>query len=139
MPDSRWSLYLDVGFMYLCWVCFSVAVVVIVPARQTILILCYTPQIDALIASDVLQQHPVNEGLSQELIDAIPEVTGKKGEVCSICLEPYSAGVLAKQLPTCSHQFHKNCIALWLLRSKICPFCKQQITEEAIRGLQAAQ
>jgi hypothetical protein len=78
-----------------------------------------------------IQQHA---GLTQELIDLIKEIDADPGEVCSICLENFSEGQQAKKLPNCGHQFHKNCIALWLLRSRICPFCKQEITETSVRS-----
>jgi len=49
-------------------------------------------------------------------------------DVCSVCLERYQTGdvlsdstVLSKR---CFHEFHRECIASWLLSHKECPVCR---------------
>lgn len=118
--------------MYFAWVCYTVLLLISVSATQTVFVAFYLPQLNFL-GADAQREHQ-QEGLSQELIDAITEVEGRKGEVCSICLEIFTEGQKVKELPGCNHQFHINCIALWLLRSRICPFCKQEITEANVRA-----
>ena len=117
--------------MYFAWVCYTVMLLITVRHIQIVFVAFYLPHLN-FIARDGQRDQP--EGLSQELIDAIPEVEGKKGEVCSICLENFTEGHKAKQVPGCNHQFHINCIALWLLRSRICPFYKQEITDARVRS-----
>lgn len=48
---------------------------------------------------------------------------------CPICLNALKDGDTVRQLPACSHAFHRSCIDLWLLRSADCPMCKT-----AVRG-----
>jgi len=43
---------------------------------------------------------------------------------CAICLENFDALSNVKQLPTCHHVFHTNCLTEWLLRHGNCPMCR---------------
>ena len=68
-------------------------------------------------------------GLKQEDIDKIFEFIyeKKKNEnICSICIEDFQTGDLIKVLP-CKHNFHTNCVNLWLLKNNSCPNCKRKI------------
>jgi len=120
--------------VYVSWLVLSVFICALVASSQAIIFAYYSPLLGGLAPNDFQAQVQMEAGLSQEQIDRIGEVEGNTAEVCSICLENFTAGELVKRLPTCAHQFHKNCIQLWLLRSKICPFCKQEITERAIQA-----
>jgi len=51
------------------------------------------------------------------------------GEQCSICLDVYDDTTLLQQLP-CQHIFHKECVDMWLQRSRLCPMCKRSILED---------
>ncbi|KAG0565686.1 hypothetical protein KC19_7G007100 [Ceratodon purpureus] len=52
-------------------------------------------------------------------------------EVCIICQDHYEPGDSQVKLP-CQHAFHEACGAEWLLNySKLCPLCKQDITDAA--------
>ena len=119
--------------MYLSWGCYTVLLLLLVPTRQVVILISYMPLLNSLMLNAQRQANQQG-GLRQELLDAITEVEGKQGEVCSICLEPFIAQQKVKELPGCTHQFHTNCIALWLLQSRVCPFCKREITEEQIRA-----
>jgi hypothetical protein len=53
---------------------------------------------------------------------------------CCICLGQYSQGQLIVTLPCDSkHYFHDHCISKWLLLHEQCPFCKLDVTVEAIK------
>lgn len=47
---------------------------------------------------------------------------------CSICLDGYQEGEKATALPTCRHQFHSECLQVWLLRMSTCPVCRSTVT-----------
>ncbi|CAK7349542.1 unnamed protein product [Dovyalis caffra] len=47
--------------------------------------------------------------------------------LCSICIEDMAIGTVVVQL-SCSHKFHKNCIAEWLKRKLTCPFCRFELS-----------
>ncbi|CAG8455716.1 11686_t:CDS:2 [Acaulospora morrowiae] len=50
-------------------------------------------------------------------------------DACAICLEEYEHGETLRQLPLCSHSYHKECIDRWLTtKSSHCPLCKQDST-----------
>ncbi len=43
---------------------------------------------------------------------------------CAICLENFDSLSEVKQLPTCHHVFHTNCLTEWLLHHGNCPMCR---------------
>lgn len=81
--------------------------------------------------------HPQDESqgkvfaLTKAQIDALPLVEFSCGTCsdsfctgCSICLADFEAGDAVRRLP-CGHDFHQNCIDVWLLRNKRCPLCNR--------------
>ncbi|PAL64509.1 hypothetical protein CEJ83_20840 [Acinetobacter baumannii] len=44
-------------------------------------------------------------------------------EPCCICQEEYTDGDDLGVLD-CGHNFHTDCIKLWLMRKNLCPICK---------------
>ena len=73
----------------------------------------------------------VNKGLNKNIINKIPSVTFKKGiyedcDKCIICQEDFDYGEKVKLL-NCGHIFHIECIEPWLLKEKLCPFCKSEV------------
>lgn len=74
---------------------------------------------------------PLADGLDAIEIKNLPEKKICAGsnllscsEECAICLTGFHKGDTSRELPTCGHNFHKECIDLWLLRSATCPLCK---------------
>jgi len=49
---------------------------------------------------------------------------------CIICKEVYRINDDIKILP-CKHEYHTDCIDRWLLIKKLCPMCRNPITERA--------
>mmetsp|Transcript_5096 Transcript_5096/g.5039 ORF Transcript_5096/g.5039 Transcript_5096/m.5039 type:complete len:274 (+) Transcript_5096:60-881(+) len=48
---------------------------------------------------------------------------------CTICMEDFQIGTDIKSLP-CFHQYHTECIDLWLERHNTCPICKVNVFSE---------
>jgi hypothetical protein len=48
---------------------------------------------------------------------------------CAICLCEYQEGDEMRYL-NCSHHFHSECVTDWLMRNKVCPFCKTEIDKK---------
>ncbi|XP_017084525.2 E3 ubiquitin-protein ligase RNF181 homolog [Drosophila eugracilis] len=45
---------------------------------------------------------------------------------CSICKEPAKEGEKFKIMP-CKHEFHEECIVLWLNKRNTCPLCRFEV------------
>jgi len=43
---------------------------------------------------------------------------------CVICITELTAGETARVLPRCGHEFHVDCIDLWLNTHSTCPLCR---------------
>ena len=75
-------------------------------------------------------------------IDSLPEVEiGQsqidQGLICVICQEEYELQMKSKKL-SCSHVFHKDCLAQWLKDHADCPICRSygsSSTEEDASGV----
>uniref|UniRef100_A0A0D3F329 RING-type E3 ubiquitin transferase n=1 Tax=Oryza barthii TaxID=65489 RepID=A0A0D3F329_9ORYZ len=46
------------------------------------------------------------------------------GEPCSMCLEELHAGEMVREMPSCKHLFHVECIDMWLHSHRTCPMCR---------------
>ena len=76
---------------------------------------------DALLSLD--RTVDSTRGADQSGIDQLPEyrvAQSSRALDCAICLEPLGPGSAARILP-CLHQFHKECIDLWLRDTCVCP------------------
>lgn len=75
---------------------------------------------------------PEYKGISRKAIRKFSNVTYTPNEneteedapSCSICMETYKPGTRIKRLP-CNHEFHPDCITLWLETNNSCPICRQ--------------
>ena len=43
---------------------------------------------------------------------------------CSICLGEYNDKEILRIMPTCRHNFHLECIDVWLQKQTTCPICR---------------
>jgi hypothetical protein len=48
------------------------------------------------------------------------------GDVCSVCLDSYTAGQMVRRL-RCAHTFHADCIEPWLEAHTTCPCCRGEV------------
>uniref|UniRef100_M4EDI9 RING-type E3 ubiquitin transferase n=1 Tax=Brassica campestris TaxID=3711 RepID=M4EDI9_BRACM len=55
------------------------------------------------------------------------------GGGCSICLEEWSEGDVAAEMP-CKHEFHSKCVEEWLGRHATCPLCRYEMPVEEVEG-----
>lgn len=50
-----------------------------------------------------------------------------EGPCCAVCLADYEDGEVITTLPQCSHNFHQECITLWLSQHTTCPMCRTSL------------
>ena len=58
---------------------------------------------------------------------------------CVICMETFKNGENVRQIPSCRHIFHPDCIMKWLeapqsLETQKCPMCNAEISEQILRS-----
>ncbi|XP_074347248.1 putative E3 ubiquitin-protein ligase RHA4A [Apium graveolens] len=77
------------------------------------------------------RRHVVLEvgGLKQDLKDKLhaivfDEELKARESLCCVCLGEFEMKEELKQLPSCKHIFHSNCICNWLSSSTTCPLCR---------------
>ena len=46
---------------------------------------------------------------------------------CAVCLERFRDGDRCRNLPSCGHSFHQDCVDRWLMRSPACPICRRGV------------
>lgn len=82
---------------------------------------------EELLDFEARQGNVVEPGLSDAMINQLPvgSVCGGGGE-CGICLEDICDGEESMRLP-CLHEFHPNCIRMWLKKQARCPFCNSDV------------
>ncbi|XP_062222457.1 RING-H2 finger protein ATL2-like [Phragmites australis] len=70
-------------------------------------------------------------GLDPFVVAAIPTMNysceafhSKDDAQCSICLGEYKEKEILRIMPTCQHNFHLECIDVWLQKQTTCPICR---------------
>lgn len=58
-------------------------------------------------------------------------VQGEKHS-CSICLDEYSAKEKVRQINSCQHRFHADCVDHWFQKNSICPICRVSLLDEKL-------
>ncbi|CAN6296508.1 unnamed protein product [Urochloa humidicola] len=73
-------------------------------------------------------------GLDPDVVAALPVVRYRRARAassaleCAVCLAEFAPGERLKQLPSCSHAFHIDCIDTWLHHNVSCPLCRTVVT-----------
>ncbi|KAF7028713.1 hypothetical protein CFC21_040581 [Triticum aestivum] len=50
---------------------------------------------------------------------------------CAVCLSAVDEGETVRQLPSCKHLFHQECVDVWLLSNASCPVCRGKVERAA--------
>lgn len=76
-------------------------------------------------------------GLDPFAVAAIPTMDysseafhSKDDAQCSICLGEYSDKEILRIMPTCQHNFHLECIDVWLQKQTTCPICRVSLKDQ---------
>ncbi|CAN6330186.1 unnamed protein product [Urochloa humidicola] len=68
--------------------------------------------------------------IAMALLDRVtyPRHCQSSEEDCTICLGTFEEGDLCSIMPLCRHEFHRACIASWLMAyNNTCPLCRAQL------------
>ncbi|KAF8104619.1 hypothetical protein N665_0171s0120 [Sinapis alba] len=72
---------------------------------------------------------------SKSSVESMPRVVigedKETGGGCPICLEEWSEGDVAAEMP-CKHKFHSKCVEEWLGRRATCPLCRYDMPVEEV-------
>nr|XP_043616048.1 RING-H2 finger protein ATL66-like [Erigeron canadensis] len=80
-----------------------------------------------------LSQQPQVGGLDAATINNLPIIVYQQGanetssSECSICLGVFEDGDKLKELPSCSHCYHCECVDKWLITHSSCPICRTSV------------
>ena len=74
---------------------------------------------------DIIKKKYKDHKMEQKLLLPI-NIEDIKENKCSICLEEYNRDKDIIKLK-CNHEYHKECIKMWLNINKICPQCRGDI------------
>ncbi|XP_010523469.1 PREDICTED: E3 ubiquitin-protein ligase RING1 [Tarenaya hassleriana] len=68
---------------------------------------------------------------SKSAVEGMPrvEIKEEEGGSCVICLEDWSGGEVAAEMP-CKHRFHSKCVVEWLGIHGTCPLCRYEMPVE---------
>jgi E3 ubiquitin-protein ligase ATL41 len=71
-------------------------------------------------------------GLDASALAALPvtayrKEAGAAGADCAVCLSELADGDKVRELPSCGHAFHVECVDAWLRTRTTCPLCRAEV------------
>lgn len=81
----------------------------------------------------VVVRHPFQtpkRGLDPTLIASLPSFTVRdvaSATECAVCLSLLEEQDTARELPSCKHVFHVDCVDKWLTACSTCPVCRTEV------------
>ncbi|KAJ0251383.1 Uncharacterized protein HA466_0123510 [Hirschfeldia incana] len=67
----------------------------------------------------------------KEAVENLPTVKICEPLQCSVCLDDFEKGSVAKEMP-CKHKFHVGCIVPWLELHGSCPVCRYELPPDGV-------
>lgn len=82
-------------------------------------------------------------GLEKSVVEALPTFEYKPSEMnskleCVVCLEEFEDGEKGRTLPKCGHNFHLDCIDMWLHSHSTCPLCRASVQAPDVDSMEKA-
>jgi hypothetical protein len=77
---------------------------------------------------------PHSVGLERSVVESLPtfEFSGEGRKLeCAVCLEDFEQGEQGRTLPKCGHDFHLECIDMWLHSHSTCPLCRTGVAADS--------
>uniref|UniRef100_A0A914H4T1 RING-type domain-containing protein n=1 Tax=Globodera rostochiensis TaxID=31243 RepID=A0A914H4T1_GLORO len=57
---------------------------------------------------------------------------------CPICLDELTPSTDVKELQSCRHTFHRECVDTWLVQKQTCPSCRSEVNIRDLNGVDLA-
>ncbi|GLJ38570.1 hypothetical protein SUGI_0786380 [Cryptomeria japonica] len=78
------------------------------------------------------------EGLRRSMVDALPVFVYQPenftdGLRCAVCLCEFQEKEKSRQLPSCKHSFHVDCIDMWFYSHSTCPLCRARVDAQPVQ------
>ncbi|GLJ38572.1 hypothetical protein SUGI_0786410 [Cryptomeria japonica] len=78
------------------------------------------------------------EGLRSSMVNALPVFVYQPenftdGLRCAVCLCEFQEKEKARQLPSCKHSFHVDCIDIWFYSHSTCPLCRARVDAQPVQ------
>jgi hypothetical protein len=80
------------------------------------------------------------EGLDPSVLKSIPtfmfssSATRRALHDCAVCLSEFTDGDVCRTLPNCNHDFHSQCIDMWLGSHSNCPLCRTPVQPTTVHS-----
>ena len=82
------------------------------------------------------------QGLQPETIDSLPKHIYTQEDLnmceeehaCSVCLCEFEVGDTLRRIPGCGHEFHQECVDVWLSNHTTCPMCRLEVTRGSVES-----
>ncbi|KAK4792292.1 hypothetical protein SAY86_022727 [Trapa natans] len=74
-------------------------------------------------------EQPPKRGLDPSVISSLPTIIFRQSDVtaeCAVCLSLLEEDEVVKLLLNCKHNFHVECIDMWLALHSTCPVCRAE-------------
>ena len=72
-------------------------------------------------------QHDIELGILSNVVEYRGRDEHGNQTECVICLEGFEDGDMCRELCTCKHTFHKQCLDKWLAIKWHCPLCRSSV------------
>jgi len=120
LHEDEYSALFYMLYVYQCLsVLLLVSVLSVLAIIMSILLCCNEPeQLDGAKSESIARN---------TVIKTFQDWVGISTTQCSICFEEYTENQKISKLP-CGHFYHQYCIEKWLKRSRLCPYCRQEIS-----------
>lgn len=103
--------------------------IVIDPVNRSVVMIRSGPGLDDFLNGEKQGRSPASKSSVEDMPRVVIGEDKEKGGSCAICLEEWSEGDVAAEMP-CKHKFHSRCVEEWLGIHATCPLCRYEMPVE---------
>lgn len=77
-------------------------------------------------SKDEIDKDEIKKNLEQQsCVPSLQSLEGTNSQVCAICLAELKVNDRVSHSRSCNHEYHNDCIRLWLEKNDTCPCCRR--------------